>query len=61
MYTEVVENDDFKIRVWMISAKAIKPNNETMSVYSLTLYNFEKNKSFSMNNSIGWSYLVQLA
>ena len=38
----------------MISATVIKPNDETVSEYSLPLYNLGQNKSFSMNYSNGW-------
>ena len=34
----------------MISAKGMKPNDKTVSVYWLPLYNLEQNKSFSMNH-----------
>ena len=43
-----------------MSATGIKPNNETVLVYSPPLYNLEKNKSFSMDNSIGWTLSVLL-
>ena len=42
----------------MISAKGIKPNDETVSVYSLLLYNFGQNKSFNKEYSIGWMNLI---
>ena len=42
-----------EMHVWKTIAKGIKPNYETVSVYSLPLYNLEQNKIFSMNNSIG--------
>ena len=42
----------------MTSAKRIKPNDETVSVHSLPLNNSEQNKSFNMNNSIGWMLSV---
>ena len=48
------------IHVLTISDQRIKPNNETMLVYSLPLYNLEQNKSFNMTNSIGWMLLVLL-
>ena len=63
MYTEVPKMMTFstlalQIHVWTISAKGIKPNNETVSVYSLPLYNLQQNKSFSIHNTIGWMFLV---
>ena len=48
------------IDAWMISAKGIKPNDKTVSVYSLSMYNFDQNKSFNKEYSIGWTYLVLL-
>ena len=39
-----------QIHVWMISAEGIKPNGETVLVYSLSLYNFDQNKSFNVDN-----------
>ena len=65
MYTKVPKMMAFgalalQIHVWMISAKGIKLNDKTVSVYSLPLYNLEQNKSFSRNNSIGWMLSVLL-
>ena len=42
----------------MIRFKGIRPNNETVPVYSLSLYNSDQNKRFIMKNSIGWEILV---
>ena len=44
----------------MISGKGIKPNNEILPLYSLSLYNFDQNKSFNMDHSLGWLNLVLL-
>ena len=57
MYTKVLQMMTFgtlalQIYVYMISVKGIKPNDETVSVCSLSLYNFDQNKSFNINNSI---------
>ena len=63
MYTEVPKITTLsalalQIHVWMVSTKGLKPNDKTVPVYLLSLYTFEQNKSFSMENSIGWSNLV---
>ena len=65
MYTKVPKMMTFSaLALWIlvqtISAKGIKPNNETVSLYSLPLYNLEQNKSLSMNSAIGGMLLVLL-
>ena len=57
MYTQVQKDMTFgtlalQVYTWMTSSKGIKPNDETVSVYSLSLYNLEQNKIFSITNSI---------
>ena len=63
MYTKVPKMTTFgvlaiMIHVWMISAKGIKLNDKTVSVYSLSLYNFDQNKSFIRGYPIQWMNLV---
>ena len=41
------------IHIWMISAKGIKPNDKTLPMYSLSLYNFDQNIRFSKHLWVG--------
>ena len=63
MYTKVPKMMTFgtlalRIHVWTFSPKGTKPNDKTVSLYSLSLYNLGQNKSLSMNNSNekAWEY-----